>query len=1055
MPTPVKTAKQCLNTEAGHALDEAVKVARGRNHPQTTSLHAVSSFLSQTPSQLKQACIKARNAAFYNMKVQLKALEFCLCVSLDRLPVSQHCMDEPHVSNSLMAAIKRSQANQRRHPDCVVAVDSNHGMKIGHFHDQNFGSISSCSSVKVDLKHLIVSILDDPIVSRVFNDAGFSSFDVKLAVLNPFQGLYRYPDPGFSRVRFPFSESWDVDVDGEYRRVVDLLRRKKGRNPLLVGVCAYEVLKGFVEVLERKKLGVLPVDMYGINVVSIEEELSKFVTAKLSYDAMEWRFKEVGLMVEQCLGPGLMVNVGNVKCFLEKNEGCEMNDVTFVVKKLAKLLEIHGGRVWIIGSVANDQTYMEFLSRFPLIDKDWDLQPLPVTSIKSPVGDSGFKSSLMGSFVPLGGFFSTPNSKGAFNSSYQSDSRYTRFDGKVPQDVTALPKKVEVASVADLGADCTSDHLKAKRGAMLLGGTATNLQRNSEDVCQCMNHNLPSTNPDSFKPPTKVTTRYNLNSCITGSCCQQRDCGKINACTSIDVDKQVTSQSSKQVCLGSLTNDNFLSKLSGISGVDDSLTSPLSGIPVLTDLGLDLFSRVSKQQKKINVNVDDACHSALNFSGHTANNFKALFNTLFGRVGRQSDALGVVSQIVSQSWISNGTHQRGGLRGNIWLNFIGPDVFGQRKTALALSEVLYGSKKYFIHVNLCSENVGQREKVFGFLNTSHRRSRDKTIVDHIAEELRNTPFSVVLLENAHFSDPVAQNSLLQAIKTGKFPDSYGREVTLTNRVFILTSRIAEDSSTSSSTEKPSTFSEAKMARAKGLPLQLVIKNASDDKFRQNSFTLSQEKNTRNHLFLCKRKLDNSVDQVKRPQKGRSMSLDLNLPAEITEDDCMVWDLVGQSSNKIEPVPQTESNIEPCHTDTNRGYEFNNALSWLDELSDDDGVDKTLVKVVFAPFDYDTLVAKVLKLIHSIFCKVIDSKCLLEIEPRAMDQIIAAACSSSNADKEVEDWIEQVLSLSFSEAQKTYQLTSHSTVILATCADNALCADDRVVGVYLPSKVTVT
>ncbi|KAL9231439.1 hypothetical protein vseg_006669 [Gypsophila vaccaria] len=1081
MPTPVSTAKQCLTAEASLALDEAVAVARGRHHPQTTSLHAVSALLSRTPSQLKQACIRARNAAFYNPKVQLKALEFCLCVSLDRLPVSQNSANEPVVSNSLMAAIKRSQANQRRHPDCVVAIGSDHGLKTGHFRDQNFeGGLSSSLTIKVDLKHLIASILDDPIVSRVFSDAGFSSLDVKMAVLRPFQGFYRYPDTAFSRVRGPVFGSWDVE--GEYRRVLEVLRKVKGRNPLLVGVCAYEVLKGFVEVLERKREGLLPIDLYGINVVSVEEELARFVTDKLSYEAIELRFKEVVLMVEQCIGPGLVVNVGNVKRLLEKDDGGEMNGngVVCVVKKLAKLVEIHGGRVWIIGSAANDQTYMEFLSKFPSVDKDWDLQPLPVTSIKASVGDSGFKSSLMRSFVPFGGFFSTPpDPKGTFNYSYQSDTRCTGFNGKLLKDVTALPKKVVMASVADLGVDCTLDQLKAKRGATIPSGTVTDLQRNSGDVSLLMNRNLPSTHPDSFQPPTnvvphcaelKLTTLDNENGCIAAS--------SVNPCTFTDVREQLTSELRNQISVGSLIKDNFLAKLSGspsktksqhphvlcISGVDEGQTFP-SGAPVLTELGLDLFSRVSKQ-KKSNADADDFCHlakfsnySSFNFSGQAANNFKEFFKSLFERVGRQTDALGVVSQIVSQSWISNGPQQRGGLRGNVWLNFIGPDMFGKRKTALALAEILYGSKKYFIHVNLCSKNVVvQPKKVFGYqiLNGSDPRCRGKTIVDHIAEELRNTPFSVVLLENAHFADPVAQSSLLQAIRTGKFSDSYGREVSLTNRVFVLTSR-------SSPMEKPPEFIEARMERAKDWPLQLVIKSDGDYKNHQNSFILGPEKNTRNQIFLCKRKLNNTVDQVKRPHKGRSMSLDLNLPAEVTEENeanfedtdhgCMVWDSVWQSSNTLKLAPRTESNTELCDTDLNRGYESKNALSWLDELSDE-VVDKTLVKVVFAPFDYDALVTKLLKLVHSTFYKVIDSKCLFEIEPRAMDQIIAAACSS-HAEKDVEDWIEQVLSISFCEAQKTYQLTSHSVVMLATCEGEELCTDDQVMRVYLPSKVGVS
>ncbi|QCE00384.1 hypothetical protein DEO72_LG7g1674 [Vigna unguiculata] len=59
-----------------------------------------------------------------------------------------------------MAAIKRSQANQRWQPESFHAYQqSQHG-----------GTTSF-------LKQFVLSILDDPIVSRVFAEAGFRSCD--------------------------------------------------------------------------------------------------------------------------------------------------------------------------------------------------------------------------------------------------------------------------------------------------------------------------------------------------------------------------------------------------------------------------------------------------------------------------------------------------------------------------------------------------------------------------------------------------------------------------------------------------------------------------------------------------------------------------------------------------------------------------------------------------------------------------------------------------------------------------------------------------------------
>ncbi|PKI46668.1 hypothetical protein CRG98_033010 [Punica granatum] len=108
MPTPVSIARQCLTPEAVHALDEAVAVARRRGHALTTSLHAVSALLSLPSSVLREACARALGSGPpYPSRLQFKALELYLSVSLDRVPSGQ-LTDDPPVSNALMAAIKRA-----------------------------------------------------------------------------------------------------------------------------------------------------------------------------------------------------------------------------------------------------------------------------------------------------------------------------------------------------------------------------------------------------------------------------------------------------------------------------------------------------------------------------------------------------------------------------------------------------------------------------------------------------------------------------------------------------------------------------------------------------------------------------------------------------------------------------------------------------------------------------------------------------------------------------------------------------------------------------------
>ncbi|KAG8048760.1 hypothetical protein GUJ93_ZPchr0009g385 [Zizania palustris] len=71
-----------------------------------------------------------------------------------------------------MAAIKRSQDNQRRNPDTF------------HFYHQA-ATAQTLVAVKVELSQLMLAILNDPVDSRVFGEAGFHSGDIKLTILHP------------------------------------------------------------------------------------------------------------------------------------------------------------------------------------------------------------------------------------------------------------------------------------------------------------------------------------------------------------------------------------------------------------------------------------------------------------------------------------------------------------------------------------------------------------------------------------------------------------------------------------------------------------------------------------------------------------------------------------------------------------------------------------------------------------------------------------------------------------------------------------------------------
>ncbi|KAL4589978.1 hypothetical protein LXL04_002891 [Taraxacum kok-saghyz] len=162
MRAGLSTIQQTLTPEAATVLNHSIAEAGRRNHGQTTPLHVASTLLASPTGFLRQACIRSHPNSSHPL--QCRALELCFSVALERLPTatSSPAVTEPPISNALMAALKRAQAHQRR--GCPEQQQQ------------------PLLAVKVELEQLIISILDDPSVSRVMREASFSSPAVKATI---------------------------------------------------------------------------------------------------------------------------------------------------------------------------------------------------------------------------------------------------------------------------------------------------------------------------------------------------------------------------------------------------------------------------------------------------------------------------------------------------------------------------------------------------------------------------------------------------------------------------------------------------------------------------------------------------------------------------------------------------------------------------------------------------------------------------------------------------------------------------------------------------------
>ncbi|KAI4372928.1 hypothetical protein MLD38_011108 [Melastoma candidum] len=1086
MPTPVSAARQCLTPEAATALDGAVSVARRRSHPQTTSLHVVSALLSLPSSSLLDACCRSRNSA-YSPRLQFKALELCLSVSLDRVPSSAQLPDDPPVSNSLMAAIKRAQANQRRQPENFHLY---HQMAL----QCSFSSSSPATSpssinnmIKVELQHLILSILDDPVVSRVFGEAGFSSTEIKLAIARPLPHLFRYgrprggaplflPDgqefgPGGRRglgFNFPFPVFSDVNEN--CRRIGELLVRSKGRNPLLVGVCAIDALRSFIESVKSKKEGCLPMQLSGLSVISAEDGLSKLVAQeKVDEARLELVFGEVSDAARQCSGAGVLVDFEDLNCFVSDRVNSDM--VSLMVSRLARLLEVCSGKVWFIGATTSYDTYLKFLSRYPSAEKELDLQILPITTLRPSAAESGPRSSLMESFVPFAGFFSSLSELiiPVSGNSYQSVPSRDELNKTKTQEAISVTREGATASVADQYQCSLPSWLRmAELGTKAVCAKNKN-DGSSETACTLQTETeLMSAKESQQKEKSRSLSK--TDSCLFGI-------GSREASSSMSTGSQkaMTSQHVTESCqVPKSQNENFLSKHmerpSNVEHIDSHVlkspnlswcnsstddggqTSPASATSIPTtslSSGANCASEATSLNAPRNRN-QLVCQSPqgsnsfkeiipgnLNLPRSSCGlspdinvmNFKMLYGDLIQKMGRQAEAVRSICEVLCRA--RRETHCKAALRGDLWFTFLGSDRIGKMIIASALSNIL---RKHLIYVDLCPRGIRCHDVIFSEKMKSYdSKYRGKTTVDVIAGELGKNPCSIIFLENIEKADEQLQNNLSQAFCSGKFSDSYGREVSMSNAVVIAASSLVRVGGVLSVVEELGRHSEDRVLGSECWQMKILVERATWEDSVDNHDPIPCMLKT----LANKRKLPGASENVvlletsetvKRANMNLCRGLDLNLPAE--GDEAFHGDDDGACPND---------------TDAFSG----NLGGWLSEF-----LDRMDGEVSFKPQDLDALADDIFMGVKNSFQRHAGPGCSLEVDSKVLDQLLLAAYLS-NSKNAWEEWLTQVLDREFAEVRNRFKL-AQGTIVVKLLTTGELLSEDQAFGGHanLPSRIII-
>lgn len=282
-----------------------------------------------------------------------------------------------------------------------------------------------------------MSILDDPSVSRVMREAGFSSTAVKANVEDSLASspMFQLPSmngnsrvPVFSSQLSPTREAgrrhdqlssfWPShffnhsheknplffhhknnnppghlsrSLKEDVKLVMEVMLRKKRSNIVIVGDPLLNASEGLViELKERIGRGEVPPELKPVSFIELQFQADDLKFMKRD-DVEKKYLSELRRKVELSLGA--IVYVGDLKWAVHDDDTMD-SAVDHLVKEIAKLISEYrhetsmnpsSPRVWVVAT-ASFQTYVKCQMKFqPPLDLRWDLQAVSV-----PPGGLGF-----------------------------------------------------------------------------------------------------------------------------------------------------------------------------------------------------------------------------------------------------------------------------------------------------------------------------------------------------------------------------------------------------------------------------------------------------------------------------------------------------------------------------------------------------------------------------------------------------------------------------------------------------------------------------------------